>query len=354
MTAPHRPRRRPFGALAGLAVVVVGGWTGAWFWIRGQIADNIDLTLKQFAQVGIEVTCPNRRLGGWPFRIDVSCEAPTVRIPTRGVAVDLARLSVTGLVYRPDVYIAEAVGPLTVRRGSESGDATWGTFRASLALSKNALQRFSMETRDFQGRLLLAGQPEQGLRLAAGEAHLMPATIAGAPVAASAAAASTAPAPGPDDYRIAVSAERAEATMGGARLLPVPVDLTLDVATTDLPGQTLDPRDLADAGAGVDLQRIRVGLGDIVFGGAGRLDIGPTGGLNGVVEVQPIPGTSVAGSPPQAAPASLKAAVTGAMLMFGTNRSSRTGLTGQRLDVVVDEGVVKVGRMTLARLRPLF
>jgi hypothetical protein len=353
MTAPHRPRRRPFGVLAGLAVVVVGGWTGAWFWIRGQIADNIDLTLTQLAQVGIEVTCPNRRLGGWPFRIDVSCEAPTLRIPTRGVAVDLARLSVTGLVYRPDVYIAEAVGPVTVRRGADSGDAVWGTLRASLALANNTLQRFSLETRDFQGRLLLAGQPEQGLRLAAGEAHLMPA-VAAAPVAASAAVASTAPAPGPDDYRIAVTAERAETTMGGARLLPAPVDLALEAATTDLPGPTFDPRDLAAAGAGLDLQRIRVGLGDIVFGGAGRLDIGATGGLNGVVEMQPIQGTPVTSSPPPVAPASLKAAVTGAMLMFGTNRSSRTGLTGQRLDVVVDDGVVKVGRMTLARLRPLF
>lgn len=353
MTAPHRPRRRPFGALAGLAVVVVGGWTGAWFWIRGQIANNLDLTLAQFAQVGIEVTCPNRRMGGWPFRIDVSCEAPTVRIPTRGVAVDLARLSVTGLVYRPDVYIAEAVGPLTVRRGTESGEATWGTLRASLALANNSLQRFSMESRDFQGRLQLAGQPEQGIHLAAGETHLMPA-IARAPVAASAAAASTAPAPGPDDYRIAVSAERAETTLGGARLLPAPVDLTLEAATTDLPGQTLDPRDLAAAGTGLDLQHIRVGLGDIVFGGAGRLDIGPTGGLDGVIEVQPVQGAPVTTTPPPPAPASLKAAVAGAMLMFGTNQSSRTGLTGQRLDVVIDDGVVKVGRMTLARLRPLF
>ena len=257
-------------------------------------------------------------------------------------------------MYRPDVYIAEAVGPVTVRRGADSGDAVWGTLRASLALANNTLQRFSLETRDFQGRLLLAGQPEQGLRLAAGEAHLMPA-VAAAPVAR-------------------FCGGRVDSTSAGAGRLPHrgngrarrdhewaaraccrrPVDLALEAATTDLPGPTFDPRDLAAAGAGLDLQRIRVGLGDIVFGGAGRLDIGATGGLNGVVEVQPIQGTPVTSSPPPVAPASLKAAVTGAMLMFGTNRSSRTGLTGQRLDVVVDDGVVKVGRMTLARLRPLF
>lgn len=343
MTAPARSRRRPFGALAGLAVVIVGGWTGAWFYIRAEIAANIDQTLMLLGQQGVAVACPARGMAGWPFRIDVTCEAPSLTVARSGLRVDVARVAVSGLVYRPNHYIVAVAGPLTVKRGGDSGAATWTDLRFSLAFENERLARFSLATQGFQGTLRPAGEPEQALTLASGEAHLVP---AGAVVAASAAAAN-----GVDDYRLALVARHAEARVGGAAATPVPVDVDLDAITTDFPGLILDPRRLAAAGAGLEIARLRVGLGDAALDGGGRLTLATDGGIDGFLEMQP-----AAESPPgaAAAPASLKAALAGTLLMFGTTSPSQTGRAGKRLDVTVDNGVVRVGRLTLARLRPLF
>lgn len=358
MTVPPRSRRRrPFGVLAGVAIVAVGAWTGAWFWIRGQITSNIDQTLTLLAEQGVVVSCPSRSVGGWPFRIAVHCEAPTVRIAARDVAIDLARLDVSGLVTQPHLYIADATGPITLRRGTDVAEARWSSLRLSLALREDRLERFSLATTELDGRARFSGEPEQALRLGKGELQLMPAAAverALSAVGSAAASAPAAPAPvsGADDLRLAITAERAEPSVGGVRPVPVPVDVFVDAKTTGLPGVTLDPRELAAYGAGLDVVLARVGLGDLRFEGGGRLTVADDGGIDGVLEVQPVTDPAPVGAP--AAPASLKAAFAGAMMMFGTHGPSRTGRTGNRLDVVVDNGVVRVGRMTLAKLRPLF
>lgn len=362
MTVSPRTRRRPFGALAGIAVVAVGAWTGAWFYIRGQITANIDETLGFLSQQGVVVTCPQRSVSGWPFRIAVHCEAPSVRIAARGVAIDLARLSVSGLVTQPHLYIAEATGPISLRQGQTAGEARWTSLRFSLALNETGLERFSLAASDFEGRSQVPGQPEQALRLAKADVQLMPAIAVDRALATAGAAAGTTAAIAPStpdsavsgaqDLRLAVTAERAEASVGGLQPVPVPVDLFVDAKTTGLAGLPFDPRALAAAGAGVDVVQARVGLGDLAFEGGGRLTVAEDGGIDGLLEVQPATGAPVPGVPQ--APASLKAAVAGAMLMFGTTGPSRTGRSGSRLDVVVDNGVVRVGRLTLAKLRPLF
>jgi hypothetical protein len=394
--AHARPsRRRPFGFLAGVVAVGVALWTGAWFFIRAEIGRQVDATLAALAERGVVVDCPDRGIGGWPFRIEVTCAAPTLSFADGRGDLRLAGLGVSALVYRPNHVIAELVGPASLRRTAVGAvpadvDADWESLRFSLNLDKGRLGRFSLETRRLAATVRRNAMPDQTLRLASGEVHLAKAGLAGGP--AIAALGPTGPAPvttgatgtppppntalpaavaadvaaSDDDLRLALHLRGAELPRGGAGLLTdatgpagsaarpaaaelPPVDLDVDAGTVGLPPQPIGLRDLAEAGTRLDIVAYRAQVGDLAVEGAGRFGLAADGSIEGVLETQPQPATAT-----RPAPAAMKAALAGAVMMFGTSEPSRSGRVGRRLDVVIRDGVVRVGRMTLAHLKPLF
>lgn len=352
--ATFRRRRRPFAALAAIVVVGVVAWSGAWIWARSEIITRMDDALARLAARGVVVSCPERGVGGWPFRVVVSCSAPTLRVAAADLAVDVARLVVSGLVTQPNRVIADVAGPIAIRRGDDRFEAQWQSLRFSLGFQDFRPARLSLETAGFDGRARRHGEPEQALRFARGEVQVMPAAlVAKAEAAATPPSTATVAPPSPADLRAALTLERTEASLGGIKATPAPVDLFIDAKTSDLPSYRVGPRDLATAGTGLDVVMARIGLGrDLTLEGVGRLTLSDAGAVNGVIEVQPSSATVWPEAPPT--PASLKTAFAGTLMMFGTTAPSRTGRGGTRLDVLVNDGVVRVGRLTLAKLRPLF
>ena len=101
----------PFALLAVVAVA----WSVAWVVIRQRTVDGLDRWLAREAAAGRNWACADRAVGGYPFRIEVSCSALTLR---RGEATaSLGRLLTVAQVYRPRHIIAEVSGPLRASDG---------------------------------------------------------------------------------------------------------------------------------------------------------------------------------------------------------------------------------------------
>src|SRR5215207_9656516 len=81
--ADLEPRRRRSWLIAlPLAIVVALGvaWTALWFYAAGEAETRLNDWQAQQAKGGRAFTCASRSVGGYPFRIEVTCA---------GVAVEL-------------------------------------------------------------------------------------------------------------------------------------------------------------------------------------------------------------------------------------------------------------------------
>ncbi|GGH32966.1 hypothetical protein GCM10007036_45230 [Alsobacter metallidurans] len=145
---PRPSRLRIFAP--SLLLLLCGGAVGAfWTFASWCTAQEIDAWLGREAALGREWSCPDRKIGGFPFRIEVSCAKPTFSGVAEGRAVrgQLAGAVAVAQVYAPSHVIVEAEGPLEVR--DETGanlSAAWELLRASLAGKPGAaLERISVE-----------------------------------------------------------------------------------------------------------------------------------------------------------------------------------------------------------------
>jgi len=146
-----RPRRLalylPFIALLALATA----WTGFWFYGRSRISAEIDAFMARQAAEGREWTCPNRTIGGFPFRVEGRCTDPSYRQrlaegEASGSLKGLTVVATTAAALNLALVITEFEGPLVVKApGLPDSVATWSTARTSLRGGLDRLERASLE-----------------------------------------------------------------------------------------------------------------------------------------------------------------------------------------------------------------
>ena len=107
---PAPARRSRFWLFAPLLVVVAVGWSIAWAVLRQRTADGLDAWLADEAAAGRQWTCADRSVGGYPFRLEVSCRTLTFR---RGEATaEFGSLLTVAQVDRPGhVALGALLGP---------------------------------------------------------------------------------------------------------------------------------------------------------------------------------------------------------------------------------------------------
>jgi hypothetical protein len=144
-----RPSRlRLFGPAALLAAAGAVA-CGFWAFASWRTDREIDAWLQREAAHGRDWTCPARRIGGFPFRIEVSCDKPSFkgRAENRAVAGQIGRVLAVAQVYSPTHVIVEADGPLELR--DDAGGAlsmAWESLRASvIGKPGSGLERISVE-----------------------------------------------------------------------------------------------------------------------------------------------------------------------------------------------------------------
>ncbi|HEY8383296.1 MAG TPA: DUF2125 domain-containing protein [Microvirga sp.] len=201
-----------------LALVAVA-WSVAWFVIRGRAGEALDRLLAAEAGAGREWTCTDRRIGGYPFRIEVACAQLTLK--HGALTGSFGRVQSVAQVYQPRHVITDIAGPLTLTDGQATLEARWRLLETSVRASSRGFERGSLVAEEPQIRVTGPGLGETALASGRLEAHLRP-NPARAPEGA---------------YDAAISATQArlpglDALIGGGE----PTDLQIDLTATQAQG----------------------------------------------------------------------------------------------------------------------
>ncbi|HVG52058.1 MAG TPA: DUF2125 domain-containing protein [Xanthobacteraceae bacterium] len=282
-----RPRRRLWKIAAPLIFMLVLAivWSGFWFYAASQATSRISEWQQREAQGGRAFVCANQDVGGFPFRLEVSCSEPTfeLRNLTPELVLSGKFATVLAQVYDPTLLIGEFTGPIMVSETTAPTNASslpgfkplmsanWSLAQASLRGLPNAPERLSlvfdnpqvarmaraaMEPVAAAKRLelhsrVLSNEPENTaveivLRLAAGAAPAFHPAIAQ-----------------PTDADIGI-------TISGLR------DLSPKPLVTYL-------RDLATTKGKIEIRNARIAQADVIATGTGTLGVTPDGLLDGQV-----------------------------------------------------------------------
>jgi hypothetical protein len=127
-------RRGLYLPFAGL-LLVCALWTGFWSFSAnkaGEIADNF---IAREAERGREWVCPNRALGGFPFRLEISCQRPQLLLKKQGDFIhegSLGALSLHARILSPGHFIAVLSPPFIARKNNLAEvEMGWKSARAS-------------------------------------------------------------------------------------------------------------------------------------------------------------------------------------------------------------------------------
>jgi hypothetical protein len=144
-----------------LLMLVFVGIAAFWFVASRGAGGALDSWIEREKAVGRHWTCPERSIGGFPFRVEVSCVNPTFSAQDGTSPLEsgsLGRILALTQTYQPDLVIVEASGPLTLKeRGGPRLNLSWTTLRMSLrGRPGDALIQFALEAKDIavQGKTM--------------------------------------------------------------------------------------------------------------------------------------------------------------------------------------------------------
>ncbi|MEM0909299.1 MAG: DUF2125 domain-containing protein, partial [Pseudomonadota bacterium] len=148
MASYTRTRRFKVLMVASLAVLV--GWSIAWFIIATYVDRTVERAQLKLADANIDLECAQRKVTGFPFRIELRCaHGSHLTGPTGSARLEGA--TVAALIYRPSRLLMEMRGPLSVQSPFWNGlEADWSLARASarMDLDDRAMTRFDAEFTD--------------------------------------------------------------------------------------------------------------------------------------------------------------------------------------------------------------
>lgn len=327
----RRSRRLPV-ILAGLVVLLVIGWSALWGVGAHLIGTKFDEIIAQQAALGTRITCADRAIGGWPFRLDVACTPLTVE-RADGSRLSLPAARAVALVYRPNHIILEADAPATIDPAgmAPDGRAEWTLGHASLKFSTGGLTALAAQATE----LSLSGFEPLGLRagLKAADVELH-----------------TRRNPG-DPTRIDIAASLTKLVDGTSPdAPPLDVDLRLTVPDPRRTGTAMPLSLTAETGT-IDVVRADISGGDTRLGVAGTLQLDafatPSGTLTLTVDQPDGLEALLARLLPPESP--LVKAITGAVTGFG-RKTEEDGKTRIDMPVTIRNGTVSLGLIPLGRL----
>jgi hypothetical protein len=176
LPAGRKPPRRLwlFGPYVVLVVAAIL-WSGAWLWIRGQVAARLDAAAAHSALNGPSLAWDHRRIGGYPFRIEVVLDNARAS-EASGWGLQAPQVRAETYAYDLKHWIAYAPRGVVLSRPGAGAVAIAGqALRASVAAEAPGQTRISLEG------LKLVFTPAPGARgfpLAAADhidAHVRPA-----------------------------------------------------------------------------------------------------------------------------------------------------------------------------------
>ncbi|MGL4242727.1 MAG: DUF2125 domain-containing protein [Beijerinckiaceae bacterium] len=183
-----RPRRMGLYVPLVVLTLLALGWTGLWLYGRHRVGLELDNFLARQASIGRTWSCPDRRIGGYPFRIDVACEKPSFASERRGrgeISGTLGRLTVTaqtaGALNLAHV-IATFEGPFVVNEeGFGRTTTTWKSAVASYRGHPRRLERCALTMTEPATTLEPTGAQPMRMTAQSLEAHVREGVAPGEP-----------------------------------------------------------------------------------------------------------------------------------------------------------------------------
>lgn len=155
------PAEKPRGARRWLIALPVGllalaalGWTGAWFYAANRASTEIDAWMAQEAGKGRNWSCADRQFGGFPFRFELICTAPTVTFADASGGAwqaSAARAHAVAQVWDPRHIIAEFQAPARISDVGTGQDLTanWSLLQVSGVGTRGQVERVSFAADDY-------------------------------------------------------------------------------------------------------------------------------------------------------------------------------------------------------------
>lgn len=138
-------------------IILALAWTGLWFYGRSRVAAQLDQILAREAAAGRQWSCPDRSIGGYPFRIEMRCRQPSYRAvdasgqPMQGQLQGLTAVATTAGSLSMAHLITEFEGPLKLQvAGGEEQRINWKVAQTSVRGSRDRLERFSLSIEDLR------------------------------------------------------------------------------------------------------------------------------------------------------------------------------------------------------------
>jgi hypothetical protein len=176
MSELSQPRKRysrvglyaPAFALLVLAI----GWSVFWYVSATITGREIGEWIKREAEDGRDWTCPDRSVGGYPFRIEITCKNPSFSGPAAGIPVlgKLGGIHLVAQIYDPKLVVGEADGPFdfTLAQDGSRVAGNWKLLQISVRGGPDALQRASLIADNIE----LTGSVANGRAFSAGADNL--------------------------------------------------------------------------------------------------------------------------------------------------------------------------------------
>jgi hypothetical protein len=274
----RRRTGRRYTILLFVILAVIAGWSGFWKFAADKAQQTIDGWRAREAKSGRIYNCGSQDVGGFPFRIEVTCDRASAIFRGNEPQLELKadRLLVVAQVYQPGLIISEFHGPLTVGQPGKEPEflASWKLAQSSVRGTPAAPQRASVVFDDpVVDRMSVTGR-ENLLRARHIEVHgrIAEGSVTSQPV-------------------IEVAVQLGQASAPGLHRAAIPpIDATATALLRGLNDFSPKPwttrfREIQAAGGRIDITNVRIQQGDILAVGAGTLSINDSGRLDGQVRI---------------------------------------------------------------------
>lgn len=135
---------RRFIILGVVVLLVVLGWTAAWFFVANEARKTIVALGEDNGSGAPTLNCGKLDVAGYPFRLDITCTDAAIR--GEDLTATLAEVRATVLVYRLNQVLLFAKAPLMLEDAFSGAESrlTWATLESSLRLVDWRIARFSL------------------------------------------------------------------------------------------------------------------------------------------------------------------------------------------------------------------
>lgn len=261
-----------------LIVVLIGGWSWFWHYAAGRAETAIAGWRAREAKSGRVYTCASQTIGGYPFRLEVTCDKAAAQFRSNQTPVELktGEMLIAAQIYDPTLLITEFHGPLIVAEPGKPPflEANWTLGQSSVRGTPAAPQRVSLVFDDPKVDRLGNGNRINVLQAKRIEVHgrILEGTVTNHPV-----------------IEIVTRLRQAAApTVNPAAARPLDADITAVLrGLNDFSPKPWAERfhEIQAADGRIDIKDARVQQGDTIAVGSGSLALNVRGRLDGQLRV---------------------------------------------------------------------